>query len=208
MKIESDHKKRTPAVELKPKETRLLNMAPSPSKPEAFGIKIKKILVPIDFSDCSKRALHSAIGFARQYGAEITLLAVVPDERTSFDYGEAEYVSWLERRQEGYERELRKLIDTMNVDVPLHPLVKTGRPFQEIVCAAKSLNADVIVISTHSERGLFSATLGSTTERVIRYASCPVIVVREKGRDLVSASSAECKNPETMSKPAASKPRP
>lgn len=184
----------------------MLDMEPLPSKSAAFGIKIKRILVPTDFSDCSKRALRSAIAFGKQYGAEVTLLAVVPDEPTSFEYGEAEYVSWLERRQESYERELSKLIDAIDGDVPIHSLVKTGRPFREIVCAAKSLNADVIIIATHSGRGTFSSTLGSTTEKVIRYAHCPVIVVREKGRDVFSTSPCNCDGPETVSNPAAGKP--
>jgi nucleotide-binding universal stress UspA family protein len=68
--------------------------------------------------------------------------------------------------------------------VPIHFQVRAGRPFQEIVAAARSLNADVIVISTHGQRGPVPSTLGSTTEKVIRHAPCPVIVVREKGRDL------------------------
>jgi nucleotide-binding universal stress UspA family protein len=198
MKIRPGHKKGSLAVELNPNDTRLFEGTASTSEPEAFGIKIRKILVPIDFSDCSKRALRSAIAFAKQYRAEITLLSVVPDERTVFEYGEPEFLSLEKSRQERYERELRKLIDTTKAGVPLHFLVRTGRPFSEIVGAARTLNADVIVISTHGQEGTSSSILGSTTEKVIRHAPCPVIVVREKGRDLVSASPVESDKPETI----------
>lgn len=194
MKIRPGHKRGSLAVELEPNDARLFERAVSPSEPDAFGIKIRKILVPIDFSDCSKRALRSAVAFAKQYGAEITLLSVVPDERTSFEYGEVEFLSLQKWRHERYERELRKVIEAIDAGLPIHFLVRAGKPFEEIVCAARSLNADVIIISTHGQKNGFASTLGSTAEKVIRYAPCPVIVVREKGSDLVPGALDECES--------------
>ena len=57
-------------------------------------------------------------------------------------------------------------------------LVRNGAPFQEITKAAQSQKVDLIVISTHGYTGLKHVLLGSTTERVVRHASCPVLVVR------------------------------
>jgi nucleotide-binding universal stress UspA family protein len=57
-------------------------------------------------------------------------------------------------------------------------LVRFGRAFHEIAHAAETLKVDLIIISTHGYTGLKHALLGSTTERVVRHASCPVLVVR------------------------------
>jgi nucleotide-binding universal stress UspA family protein len=63
--------------------------------------------------------------------------------------------------------------------------VRHGRAFQEIAEAARSLPADLIIIATHGYTGIKHALLGSTTERVVRHAPCPVLVVREGGREFV-----------------------
>jgi nucleotide-binding universal stress UspA family protein len=70
--------------------------------------------------------------------------------------------------------------------IPVIPQVRAGKPYEEIVTAAKRLEADLIIISTHGRTGLKHALLGSTTERVVRYAPCPVLVVRERERDSVT----------------------
>jgi nucleotide-binding universal stress UspA family protein len=59
-------------------------------------------------------------------------------------------------------------------------LVRFGRSFHEITEAARNRKADLIIISTHGYTGLKHAVLGSTTERVVRYAPCPVLVVRQR----------------------------
>ncbi|HXJ76891.1 MAG TPA: universal stress protein, partial [Candidatus Dormibacteraeota bacterium] len=58
-------------------------------------------------------------------------------------------------------------------------LVRFGRSFHEIADAARTRKADLIIISTHGYTGLKHALLGSTTERVVRHAHCPVLVVRQ-----------------------------
>jgi nucleotide-binding universal stress UspA family protein len=67
--------------------------------------------------------------------------------------------------------------------IPVQAEVRTGKPYNEIVLAAKKLGADLIVIATHGYSGLKRALLGSTAERVVRYAPCPVLVVREKEKE-------------------------
>jgi nucleotide-binding universal stress UspA family protein len=64
-------------------------------------------------------------------------------------------------------------------DVPVQTLVRTGTPFREITETARSLGADMIVLTTHGYTGLMHGLLGSTAERIVRYADCPVLVVRE-----------------------------
>ena len=64
-------------------------------------------------------------------------------------------------------------------------LVRVGKPYHEITSAARELNIDLIVISTHGYTGLKHVVLGSTAERVIRHAPCPVLTVREREHDFV-----------------------
>ena len=62
-------------------------------------------------------------------------------------------------------------------------IVKHGKSYQEIVKAAKKLKADMIVISTHGYTGLKHTIMGSTAERVVRHAPCPVLVLRAEAED-------------------------
>jgi nucleotide-binding universal stress UspA family protein len=61
-------------------------------------------------------------------------------------------------------------------------LVRQGRAFHEIAEAARTLKSDLVIISTHGFTGVKHALLGSTAERVVRHAPCPVLVVRQRER--------------------------
>jgi universal stress protein A len=138
----------------------------------------KKVLVPIDFSDCSKQALDYALAFAEQFGSEVTLLNVIPNELTSFEYGEPQAIASQERQKNQSQRNLAQLAEDTLAGSRHNILVKVGKPFEEIVRSAKNLGVDLIIISTHGFPGATRVELGSTTERVVRYATCPVVVVR------------------------------
>jgi universal stress protein A len=74
--------------------------------------------------------------------------------------------------------------------------VRIGRPVDEILQAAKDFDADLIIMSTHGYTGLKHAFLGSVTENVVRYATCPVLTVRLKEHDFVPSHSEEIKKDE------------
>jgi nucleotide-binding universal stress UspA family protein len=63
--------------------------------------------------------------------------------------------------------------------------IRAGQPYYEITAAARELEVDLIVITTHGRTGLKHALLGSTAERVVRHAPCPVLTVRERQHDFV-----------------------
>jgi nucleotide-binding universal stress UspA family protein len=154
--------------------------ATRPSTP-AISFRIQSILVPIDFSEASKRTLKYALTFAEKFGAKLTLLYVVAPVATS-DF--AYYPFMMEDEKitaAGYE-ELKKLHINEKIDPQFieKTLVRKGVAYWEITEAAKSLKADLIVISTHGNTGLKHLMLGSTAERVVRHAECPVLVVRER----------------------------
>ena len=164
------------------KRTRVATKA----KPALRGIK--SILVPIDFSAPSQKALAYAVPFARQFGAKLTLLNVVepvatPDFAKSFPLS-MENDEVMAR----CKRELGRVVREAGISPKLveKTLVRFGRSFHEIAGAARTLKVDLIIIATHGYTGLKRALLGSTTEAVVRHAPCPVLVVREREHEFLA----------------------
>ena len=147
----------------------------------SLGWQIRSILVPFDFSPPSAQALKYAAALARQFGAKITLLNVVQPIATP-DFAYYPVMMESDKVMTQIKRELEQVPVSQGVDSTLieKVLVRNGVPFHEIAGAAESLKADLIVISTHGYTGLKHILLGSTTERVVRHAHCPVLVVRGK----------------------------
>ncbi|MDA1275049.1 MAG: universal stress protein [Verrucomicrobia bacterium] len=169
-------------LELNRRDEPLWDAANQLRKPSPF--RIKRILVPTDFSDCSKKALAYAIPLAREYEAAITLLHVVPINYSAGEYGGGTFID-TEMRANGL-RELDRLAAAeIRENVTFQNEVRVGSPTTEIIDLAKSLPADIIVLSTHGHTGLKHALLGSVAEHVVRRAPCPVLVVREKEHDFV-----------------------
>jgi nucleotide-binding universal stress UspA family protein len=143
------------------------------------NLKVKTIVVPLDFSAESKRALRYASKLAMRFGAVLKLIHVV--EPVSFVNDLPNVL--LTRSDQEIANEARVRLQALAKDeidelIPVQTGVRIGKPYHEIVSAAKVMDADLIVISTHGYTGLKHAFLGSTTERVVRYATCPVLVVR------------------------------
>ena len=151
-------------------------------------IKLKTILVPVDFSPSARKALHYAVSFAEQFGATIPVLNVVEPAvyPTELGYIPVE-IDTLHKTMNTSARE--KLAQVAKEQIPpryrANALVRVGRPYHEITVAAKELNVDLIVIATHGYTGLKHVVLGSTAERVVRHAPCPVLTVREREHDFV-----------------------
>lgn len=147
---------------------------------------LKRILVPIDFSDCSIKALKYAAPLARQTGATLTLIHVFKRVSVAADILDMET-----NLCEYDDRELRELAQReIGGQSGINFLVGAGMPSHEIVRAAKDVEADLIVISTHGRTGLNHLIMGSTAEAVVRHAPCPVLVVREREREFVMEKAA------------------
>ena len=145
-------------------------------------LEIKKVLVPIDFSDYSKNSLRYAVNFAKQFNAEIYLIYVLepviypPD----FSMGQIAIPSinaeWDERARE----ELENLAKTeIPEGINVKSILKNGKPFLEIIDTASEENIDLIIIATHGHSGVEHILFGSTAEKVVRKAPCPVLTLRE-----------------------------
>ncbi len=147
---------------------------------------IQKILVPVDFSECSRKALRYAIPFAKQFGASITLVFVAQINYAVGEFGMVDSPLMEGQVREAAERAMEKLLrEEIGDTVPATRQTRLGRPASEIAAAAKEIDADLIIISTHGHTGLKHVFLGSVTENVARIAPCPVLVVREEEHEFL-----------------------
>jgi len=147
---------------------------------DAFGLK--EILVPIDFSEQSRSALRYALALGKKFQDKLTLLYVVEPIPYPYDFGAA-FPLVVDTKDVISEANTR-LADFANTGrgnsgCKIARLVRVGQPFHEICASAEELKTDLIVIATHGYTGLKHVLLGSTAERVVRHASCPVLVVRQ-----------------------------
>jgi nucleotide-binding universal stress UspA family protein len=151
-------------------------------------IKLQRILVPIDFSDHSKNALKYAITFAQQFKASIDLIYVVEPTiyPADFSFGQIGFPNVEEELQAHGNEELETLIKKeISGKVAARKAVRTGKPFYEINQYAQERDIDLIIIATHGHSGMEHILFGSTAEKVVRKAPCPVLVVRTGEHEFV-----------------------
>jgi nucleotide-binding universal stress UspA family protein len=152
-------------------------------------LHIRKILVPVDFSDNSKAALKIAFQFGSIFQAELVLIHVIepifypPD----FTLGQITLPTMDTKDIETQVyQELTKLV-LMEIEGKLQSkiIIRSGKPFSEIIDTAAEEDVDLIIISSHGQSGVEQILFGSTSEKVIRKAPCPVLTLRDplKGFD-------------------------
>jgi nucleotide-binding universal stress UspA family protein len=142
-------------------------------------MKPQRLLVPVDFSDSSVRALHHAVGLAAESGGSLIIVHVVPADYGWLAIGRDESLDLDKSLQRQAADRLRAFADThVRPDVPADLEVRLGQPAEEIVVAATESKCDLIVISTRGITGLDRYLIGSVADRVARFAPCPVILLR------------------------------
>jgi len=180
MKFKSTKQSGGVLVELGPNE-RIPLSSFEPAAPALSLFKLKNILVPVDFSDCSDKALQYAIAFAKQFEANLTLLHVVQ----SYPVTPEMYTVDMLPSRYGKE-DLEALAHIVPESVQCKTVLRSGTPHIEIVGLAKELSIDLLILSTHGRTGLARAIIGSTAEQVVRHSPCPVLVVRSKEQEFVA----------------------
>ena len=142
----------------------------------------KRILVPIDFSVTSKKAFQYALQFAQRFGCDIVLLHVIePVEAIAGTSLAVDIFAQPEEDTTAAEAELALLAASSGSrQASFRSEVRIGHAPNEITKAAKEMDVDLIVIATHGYTSWRYLCIGSTAERVVRTAPCPVLVVREK----------------------------
>ena len=160
------------------------------SKAEKFKAKMfKKILAAVDFSKNTERVIQVAINLAKGVSNELYLISVLePEEEILEESYEPAGVSTVEweselRKQENrikYKKEHLLVMEGKEIEengIKAHLLFYEGDPREKIVQAAKRIEASLIVMGSHSRRSFEDVILGTTTQRVIKEAPCPVLVV-------------------------------
>jgi nucleotide-binding universal stress UspA family protein len=141
----------------------------------------RHVLAPTDFSEPSAAALAYAVNLAEAFDAQLTILHVIePDFETgALSYGiQPDLARYVEKAQKVAMDKLEawaKRVSECDVEI----LLKRGTASVEIVRTAVEDECDVIVIGTHGRTGFRDLIFGSTAERVVRKAHCPVLTVRD-----------------------------
>ena len=151
-------------------------------------IRLQRILVPTDFSESARHALTYGLSFAREYRAELVLLHVVEVVPVGYasDLFPAPMAAVFQEISAYARAELGKLAALARErSVQARELVTQGKPSAEIVRTAREEAVDMIVLGTHGKGMLDKALFGSTTERVVRRAPCPVLTCRLKEHEFV-----------------------
>lgn len=148
-------------------------------------LKLRRILVPLDFSGKSRQALDFAVPLAEQCGGEITLLHVIQPPALSTWHGipgGRHYLAMDMQNVMDAAREKLMVMASRHVPAAVRgrTVVRQGSPYERITSAARRLEVDLIVLSTHGRTGLQRLLIGSTAERVVRHAHCSVLTVRRR----------------------------
>ena len=177
MRIKTDGLSNRIVLETKPHDSGL------PPVPLA-EIAIKRILAPVDFSPCSRKALEYAVLFAKQFGAEVLVQHVFEPPPPQMAIVEGALLG------ADLKTSLAEQLKSWGQEAARHVTAKTvlsdGSPTDRaIVAAAEEAHVDLIVIGNEGRRGLARAFMGSTAELVVRHATCPVLVIRRCEHDFI-----------------------
>jgi len=149
-------------------------------------MQIKTILFPTDFSQGARAAMDHAISLAKDYQSKLILLYVIQDISIAEWYipSSLSATDLMEDMQKSAMNEMDKWGAEVSQTVKdVEKMVVRGVPFVEIIKTAKERHADLIVIGTHGRTGIDHMLFGSTAEKVVRKAGCPVLTVRIPGRE-------------------------
>jgi nucleotide-binding universal stress UspA family protein len=144
----------------------------------ARPVRLERILVPVDFSDCSLDALEYAVVVAQQAKASLMLLHVLEPVSYGLDFT-LSHVRTREHVRESWTKRLKELTSShQHSHVAMEFQLRGGLPADSILDSAQTLPCDLIVMGTHGRRGISHALSGSVAEAVLRKSHCPVIAVR------------------------------
>ncbi|MCD6048837.1 MAG: UspA domain protein [Verrucomicrobia bacterium] len=172
-------------MELGASESQLPSTSPEQNLEPHPNFRLQRILVPVDFSDCSRKALQYAIAFVEEFSGELFLVHVVEPYFVTGELG-VDMISLIGDVEKSAKKHLEALQKTIKPGCRIG--LRRGTPAQEIINEAKAIGADLIITATHGRSGLGHIFMGSVAERVVQHAPCPVLVVRENEREFVKTA--------------------
>jgi universal stress protein A len=152
-----------------------------PAQAKSELLAFRNILVPSDFSSASDNAFKYALHFGQHFGAQLHVIHVLESVLSPQFAGVPEAPVFSNKELAAAEENLREWAESSGAaDIGAKLVLRNGFPAHEIVEAAKDLAVDLVIIATQGLTGWKHFCIGSTAERVVRAAPCPVLVVREK----------------------------
>jgi len=148
---------------------------------------LSKIVVPIDFSIYSRNAADIAISLAKSFGAQIKFVHIVEkDIHPSFYAAGVESIFQIDTSlKDRVIQNLKGFLEEQtSAGIKTEFIVKEGKAHREIIEFAQQVKTDLIVISTHGLTGLEYLLLGSTAEKLVRWASCPVLTIKTRNNSV------------------------
>jgi nucleotide-binding universal stress UspA family protein len=142
--------------------------------------QFQRIMVATDLSPTSEPAIREAIALAKENGAELLFAHAyeIPGVIGVHSVSAGFYAQWERDVRESVENRLQKLVERAAKEgLHAEPVVLAGQPYEEIAKAAKTREADLVVMGTHGRKGVARFFLGSVAARVISTAPCPVMTV-------------------------------
>jgi nucleotide-binding universal stress UspA family protein len=134
-------------------------------------VMLKKILAPTDFSELSVRGVRYACELAKDVGAEVTILNVVTVDESGINKRE------MGEHKQRLDEFVAKNVADVIANLRISKLVDAGQAYVAIIDCAENERIDLIVMSSHGRSGLSRMLIGSVTDKVLRGASRPVLVV-------------------------------
>lgn len=143
-------------------------------------LQFQKILVPLDFSECSRVGLNYALAFAREFRSTLLLFnsVMLHSYVLSDEYSVLEMPNILSQQEEYAEEEMARLRQELGKELAnIETKIAVGSPVEQIDQCVRAEGIDLIITSTHGRSGAKRAFIGSTAEQILRHAPCPVLVV-------------------------------
>ena len=152
-------------------------------------IEIKKILFPTEFSEYSQHALRYAAALAESFKAKLYVMHAcehpfVGAGMEAYQFSLPEFSAEVQEQEKKTLEQITGELRAKKIDA--EPLFVTEKAYLEIVNCAKEMDIDVITLATHGHKGISHFVFGSTAEKVVRLASCPVLTVKNPEHDFVT----------------------
>ena len=149
-------------------------------------VELKRILLATDLSEYAAHATKYACELADRFEAELHVLYVFGELLPSADWSYPQLEEHVKKQKKAYSEALMKVVpEDWQTAHPVVHASEQGSPDAEIIRFARQHNIDLIVLTTHGRSGLAHMLIGSTAERIVRLAPCPVLAIRPEGHQFV-----------------------
>ena len=155
-------------------------------------VKIEKILVPIDFSDSSEKAIRYGTEIGRDRKASVSFLHVVNQriidaiQELNVRGYKGDFINAVRKLMKDKEDALKQFVPAEFLDgIQVEFLVRRGEPSEQIIQAAREFNIDLIIVGSKGHSALASILIGSVAQNIVHHAPCPVLLVRPVEHDFI-----------------------